>query len=251
MELWTYRKDLKKDLPGTLAAIHRLGFKDIETASFYDRSAAEFHALLDKAGFTCSSIIASYDRLKSDLVGVIRDAETLGAKYVITSSIPRKGELTPEDVHRAAADFNEWGRKLKEQGLQFGYHPHGFEFVHAPKDTLFDVLAAKTKPEYVTFEMDVFWFAQGGADPVGYLQRYPDRFQLMHLKDMAKDTKRDLTGRAPDETSVALGKGILNWPAILRAAADAAVKYYYIEDESLDAPNQVPESKQFLSAVRY
>jgi hypothetical protein len=100
IELWTYRKDLKKDLRSTLAAIHRLGFKDIETASFYDRSAAEFHALLDKAGFTSSSLIASYDRLKSNLDGVVRDAKTLGAKYVITSSIPRKGELTTEDVGR-------------------------------------------------------------------------------------------------------------------------------------------------------
>ena len=60
------------------------------------------------------------------------------------------------------------------------------------------MLVAETTPEYVTFEMDVFWFVHGGADPVAYLQKYPDRFQLVHLKDLAKGAKRDLTGRAPD-----------------------------------------------------
>lgn len=251
MELWTYRRDLKRDLEGTLATVHRLGFRDIETASFYDRTAADFRAILDKAGLSCSSLIASYDRLTHDFDGVVRDAKAVGASYVITSDIPHRGELTADEVHHAAADFNEWGEKLKEQGLQFGYHPHGFEFVHTPRETLFDVLVAETKPEYVTFEMDVFWFVHGGADPVAYLQRYSNRFQLVHLKDMAKGTKRDLTGRAPDESSVAVGKGQLDWPAILHAAVDDGVKRYYIEDESPEAPQQVPVSKAYLNTVRY
>ena len=251
MELWTYRRELARDLPGTLALIRRLGFTDIETASFYDRSAVEFRALLDHAGLACSSLIADYDRLESDFAGVVRDAKTLGAAYVITSSIPRLGDLTADDVHRAAANFNNWGQKLKEQGLQFGYHPHGFEFVHTPTQTLFDVLVAETKPECVTFEMDTFWFVHGGADPAAYLEKYPQRFQLVHLKDMARGAPRDLTGVAPGELSVALGMGQLDWPPILHAAVAAGVKRYYIEDESPAAQQQVPATKAFLQAVRY
>ena len=251
MELWTYRRELNKDLPGTLATIHRLGFTDVETASFYGRTPADFRAILDEAGLTCSSIIAGYERLKEDLDGVARDAKALGASYVLTSGIPHKGELTAGDVQRAVADFNEWGKRLKERGLQFGYHPHGFEFVHTPRSTLFDVIAAETNPEYVTFEMDAFWFVHGGADPVAYLQRYPNRFQLIHLKDMAKGAKRDLSGQAPDETSVALGLGQLDWASILGAARVAGIKHYFIEDESPDAARQVPASRAFLRALRY
>lgn len=251
MELWTYRRELKKDLPGTLATIRKLGFTDVETASFYDHSAPEFRTILDKAGLTCSSIIASYDRLSKDLDGVVKDAKTMGAHYVITSEIPRHGELTIDDVKKAAADFNAWGEKLRSEGLQFGYHPHGFEFGQTPTETLFDVLAADTKPEFVTFEMDVFWFAHGGADPAAFLERYPNRFQLLHLKDIAKGFHPDLTGRAPDEISVALGAGEMNWPAIFRAAKTAGVKYYYIEDESPKAPQQVLVTEAYLHSLRY
>jgi sugar phosphate isomerase/epimerase len=251
MELWTYRRLLSRDTPGTLGRIGKLGFRDIETASFYGRSADEFADLLKKYELTCSSVIAEFDRFLNDLDGVIRDAKTLGAGYVITSNIPRPGELTTEEVHAAAAIFNDWGIKVKKEGLQFGYHPHGFEFVHTPKETLFDVLLKETNPEFVMFELDTFWFVHGGADPVCYLEKYPGRFDLMHLKDMAKGTATDLTGHAPDEASVALGKGELDWPAILHAADRSGVKAYFIEDESPSAPEQVLETKAFLEHLSY
>ena len=70
--------------------------------------------------------------------------------------------------------------------MQFGYHPHGLEFVHTPTATLFDVLVAETNPGLVTFEMDTFWFAIAGADPASFLERYPTRFRMLHLKDLAQ-----------------------------------------------------------------
>lgn len=251
MELWTYRRQLEADLPGTLAKIRSLGFKDIETASFYGHSAAEFRRLLDEHGLTCSSIIANYDKLKNDLSAVIADAKALGAHYVITAGFPHKGRLLPEEVNRAADDFNAWGAKLKSEGLQFGYHPHSFEFVPAGSGFLFDVLLAKTKPNLVTYELDTYHMLQGGAQPLSYLKRYPDRFELMHLKDMAKGTPTGLAamGKPVGETSVVLGTGVFDWPAIFAAARNAGVKIYYIEDESATALAQVPASIQYLKSL--
>jgi sugar phosphate isomerase/epimerase len=252
MELWTYRRELAEDLPGTLSMIRKLGFTDVETASFYGRSAKEFRQYLDKAGLTCSSYIARYDRLAKEIDTVITEAKSLGAGYVLTAGIPRQGDFKPEDCRRASRDFNEWGRKLKEHGLQFGYHPHGFEFVPTSDGNLFDTMLALTESDLVFFEMDVFWFLHGGADPVGYLKKYPKRFPLMHLKDMRKGTAtRILTGKAPHESSVTLGTGMLDMPAILRAAADAGVEIYYLEDESPDTAKQVPASMEYLKSVRF
>lgn len=251
MELWTYRRELAKDLPGTLAMVRKMGFKDVETASLYNRSAAEFRRILDGLGMTCNSYITNYKRMKGELDAVVSDAKTLGAKYVLIASIPRTGELTEEDVRSAAADFNAWGEKLKTQELQFGYHPHGFEFVKTAGGNLFDVMLAQTRPEYVVYELDVFWFTHGGADPVKYLNKHPGRFPLMHVKDMAKGTPMSLTGKAPDEASVALGTGAMDWPAILQAAGRAGVKYYYIEDESPDAPAQVPVTLEYLKKMKF
>jgi sugar phosphate isomerase/epimerase len=252
MELWTYRSELKKDLPGTLAMIRAMGFTDIETASFYGRTAAEFRKLLDGTKLTCSSYITPYGRLKTDLETVIAEARELGASYVLTAGIPRKGNLTPEAARRAAADFNEWGARLKAAGLQFAYHPHGFEFVRENEGTLFDILLRETKPDLVQFELDVFWMAHGGADPIRYMERYPTRFPLVHLKDIAKGTPTGvLTGKAPDETCVALGTGQIDWARFLRAAAKARVRRYYIEDESPEAPSQVPQTLDFLRKIRF
>jgi hypothetical protein len=78
MELWTYRKQLSDDLPGTLATIRKLGFTDIETASFYERSALEFRRELDKAELTCSSYITSCERLGKEFDAVVSEANAFG-----------------------------------------------------------------------------------------------------------------------------------------------------------------------------
>jgi sugar phosphate isomerase/epimerase len=251
MELYTYRDLARKDLPGTLAMIRKLGFKDIETANFYGRTAAGFRAELTKAGLTCSSYITGYARLAEQMDAVIAEAKTIGAKYVLTAGIPRKGLLTEEITRKAAADFNNWGARLKAAGLQFGYHPHGFEFVPAEGGNLFDILLAETKPDLVTYEMDIFWFVIGGADPAYYLRRHPTRFALMHLKDLEPGYPTGgHTGNAPDETSVAVGSGALDMPAILSAAEKAGVRHYYIEDEHPHAAEQVPATLRYLKEVR-
>ncbi|MBM3853305.1 MAG: TIM barrel protein, partial [Verrucomicrobia bacterium] len=150
------------------------------------------------------------------------------------------------------ADFNRFGAALMAHGLRFAYHPHGFEFVKTADGTLFDELLRRTDPQRVDFQMDVFWIHHGGADPVALLERHPGRFTTLHLKDMRKGEPTGFTtGRASHPTSVALGIGQLNLPAILRAAAKAGVKRYYIEDESPYASFQVPVSQAFLRTVRF
>ncbi len=95
---------------------------------------------------------------------VVADARTLGASYVLASWVPHQGAITPQQISQAAAGFNRWGEQLQANNLEFGYHPHGFEFVHTPTETLFDVLVRETKPNLVFFEIDTFWFAQASAD---------------------------------------------------------------------------------------
>ena len=106
-----------------------------------------------------------------------------------------------------------------------------------------DVLMEKTKPEFVAFEMDVFWVVHPGADPVKYLAKYPGRWQLMHIKDMLKTARvGTFTGKAPHEEGVVVGTGRMDWKAILKAASASGVKHYFIEDEHPNAVNQIPQS---------
>ena len=86
---------------------------------------------------------------------------------------------------RPSTDFTKWGKALDGEGLQFHYHVHGYEFAESPDGTLLDTLM-KQSPKEVAFQMDVFWVMRGGGDPAELLPKYPGRFLLMHLKDIAQ-----------------------------------------------------------------
>jgi sugar phosphate isomerase/epimerase len=171
---------------------------------------------------------------------------------VVCAWIPHeRGKFSEQNCREAAEVFNRAGEKLRAAGLRFAYHLHGFEFQPYEDGTLFDLMAALTKPELVTFEMDVFWVVHGGADPVKLMRKYGPRFELMHVKDLKRDVKGNLTGNAPDEWSVPIGQGQVDWPALLREAKRAGLKHYFIEDESLDAIDQIPQSLRYLEQVRF
>jgi len=250
LEIYSLRRELATDLAGTLALVRRMGFNEVEVPALYGLTARAFRAQLDRAYLNCTAMVAQHDRLTSDLSGVIDDAKALGAVYVIYPWIPHQDNgFTRADCQKAAADMNRWGQSLKQTGLEFCYHPHGYEFRPGPEGTLFDFLVAQTDPASVNFQADVFWIAWPGQDPVKLLLRYPSRFVLMHLKDIRKGTKLgDLSGQATEETSVAVGTGMLDFPSILHAAQTIGVKRYYIEDEAPEAVSNIPVSLKYLKS---
>jgi len=252
LEIYSLRRELAKDIPGTLAWVRNFGFEEVEVPKFYGLSARAFREQLDKAHLQCTAMVAQHNRLSKDLDAVADDARALGATYVIYPWIPHQNEFTESDCRRAVAAMNRWGQSLKQAGLQFCYHPHGYEFRPSPEGTLFDLLATQTNPASVNFQADVFWMAWPGQDPVKLLRRYPTRFLLMHLKDIRKGTKLgDLSGHAPEEVSVPVGTGMLDFPAILREAKKIGVKRYYIEDEAPEAVSNIPVSLSYLKSLGF
>jgi sugar phosphate isomerase/epimerase len=180
----------------------------------------------------------------------------LGIKYAIVPWIPHdESGLTAKEAHQAAADFNKWGEAFRAAGIRFGYHPHGYEFLpYAAEDgkTAFDILVHETKPELVCLEMDVFWVYHAEQDPVKLLKEYPDRWVLMHLKDIRKGAPRDVThgSRALATDNVAVGDGQIDWKAVLTAAQEIGVRHYFIEDETPDPLTCIPESLKYLRALK-
>jgi len=251
LEIYSLRREAQKDLPATLAMIRKFGITDIEMGDLYGRSAQEFRSLLDKAGLKASSMMAAHARLAGDIQAVARDARTIGANYVVCSTIPHRKHLTAQDCHQAIEDFNRWGKVLAESKLRLCYHTHGVEFGPSPEGTLFDTLVKRTDPKFVNYEMDIFWIVFAHHDPVKWLHRYPGRFPLMHVKDIRKDTPLGgWPGDVLEEASVILGKGLVDIPAALRAAEATGTQHYYIEDEAVDAAQQIPQSLRYLESIR-
>src|SRR5262249_51846753 len=146
--------------------------------------------------------------------------------------MPHQQTFTEQECREGIRVFNRAGEALARHNLTLCYHTHGFEFVPHGDGTLFDLFMRETKPKFLSCEMDIFWVAFAGQDPVQLLNRYPGRWKLMHLKDLQKGINGRLTPNIDARTSVALGTGQLDLPAILRAAKRQGTKYYFIEDES-------------------
>jgi len=252
LQLYSLRDDFKKDVPGTLKKVQGFGIRQVELAGTYDLAPEKFKALLAAHGLQAVSSHFAYDRFRDDPEGVAREAKALGIKYAGCAWIPHTGTFDEKACRGAIEVFNRAGAVLARHGLKFFYHTHGYEFQPHGQGTLFDVLMSETKPEYVSYEMDVFWVVHPGLDPVNLLGKYGKRFELMHVKDMKKGVKTgDLSGKTDVSNDVTLGTGQMKWPALLQAAEKAGVKYYFIEDESPTSAQQIPQSLKFLKQVKW
>jgi sugar phosphate isomerase/epimerase len=252
---YTFRGDLGKDVPGTLDKIKAMGITNMEFSGLFGQTPEALRALLDARGMRCTSLGVGYGDLQKNPDKVIAQAKALGAEFVRVASIPHPGnfkDLPASAVKQAVIDFNAFGKKLKENGLTFCYHNHGPEFLPATElgteGTFFDYMVKNTDPKYVSFEMDVMWVYWPGQDPVALLQKYPDRFRLMHVKNVKKGLER---GGAI--TFTAVGDGQIDMDAVLRTAVQKTkIKYYYIEDESpsefIDV--QVPQSIKYMEELK-
>ena len=251
LQLYSLRDSFKKDVPGTLDKVKAFGFKYVELAGTYGLDAAEFRKLLDERGLVAVAGHFGYEQYRDHVDEILQTAKTLGLRYVGVAWIPHEGDFTVKDALEAARVFNAAGKAAAKEGLRFYYHNHGYEFQPYALGTLLDLLMQKTDPRYVSFQMDLLWTVHPGQDPVKLLRTYPNRWVLMHLKDLRQGVKGDLSGHTDVRNDVALGTGQMDFSAILKTAQEIGVKWYFIEDESPSAEEQIPQSLKFLEQVSW
>lgn len=248
IQLYSLREQFKTDVEGSLKQISDWGITALEGGGTYGLSTDEFKKLLDKYDLKVRSVGTSYEALQGDLDPIIQNAKDFGAKYVMCAWIPHDGDtFTIEDTRKAVEVFNKAGKRLKEEGITFAYHAHGYEFRPHEGGTLFDYMAQHASD--FTFELDVYWAYHGGADPLALLNTYPEKFSLMHLKDMEKGVQGNHSGHEDVETNVVLGTGQIDIAGLVRRAGELGMEYLFIEDESSRVVEQVPQSLEYLESV--
>jgi sugar phosphate isomerase/epimerase len=252
LQLYSLRDQFAKNVPSTLDQVRSFGFDYVELAGTYNLAPDKFKEQLDARKLKPISGHFPFERYRDDIEGIARDAKALGLQYAGCAWIPHQDPFDEKTCREAIKVFNRAGEGLAKHGLKFFYHTHGYEFQPHDNGTLFDLLMAGTDPKFVRYEMDVFWIVHPGQDPVKLLKKFERRFELMHVKDMRKGTPTGLlTGHSEVTNDVALGTGTLPWPAILKAAKAAGVKWYFIEDESPSSVQQIPQSLSFLEQVKW
>jgi len=252
VQAYTFRKQFPKDGVGsTLDIIQKMGITELEGGSTKGTKNEEFKKLCGDRGISIPSTGCGFEDLEKNPEKIIKNAQELGSKFVMCAWIPHKGDsFTIEDAKKAVEVFNTAGKILKENGFIFCYHPHGFEFRPYENGTLLDYIFKNTNPEYVSFEMDVLWVLHGGGNPVQLLEKYGNRWKLMHVKDLKKGVVGDFSGHTPAENDVVLGTGQADWKNIFRVSKKIGIKHYFIEDESEHEIENVPLSVEFLKTLK-
>jgi sugar phosphate isomerase/epimerase len=242
-QVWTIRKELIEDFPGTLKKMAAMGYSEVEMCSplgysmfgfktLNDMSGTEMKKIIEDAGLVCSSSHFTSKELKDSLHNRIEWASQLGMKQM-AQSMPGVsiGKAIMDDWRKSAQELNVIGEKTREAGIQMVYHNHHFEFKELEGELIYDVLLEELDPELVKMQFQVA-VVDIGYIAADYFRKYPGRFISAHLADYSKEL----------EKQVPVGKGIVDWDEFFEASETGGVKNYFVEMD----PATFKESAQFL-----
>lgn len=231
-------------MPGTLARLAEMGYREVEFAGYFGRSPEEVRRLLDQNRLTSPSTHIGLDQLPN-WDRALDGALARGHRYVTIPWLPENMRGAADGWRRVAAEFNRAGERAKARGLTFAYHNHDFEFNRVEGIVPFDLLLAETDPAFVQYEMDVYWVTKAGGDPLEYIRRHPDRFSMLHIKDSAGP---------PDHRMVNVGAGTIDFGAIMRldASQRGTIRHVFVEhDNPTDPFAFAKQSIDHLSRLEY
>jgi sugar phosphate isomerase/epimerase len=281
VQLFSIPKILEKDFGGTMNMLSKIGYKEIEFFGPYAFSASEdaerwkaitpslgfsgsgffgltvqqVKKILDDNGLSTPSLHTGLFTLENKMAEMAEAAHVLGTKYVILPSAETQSSL--DGYKRQAEQFNKIGASASKHGLRFAYHNHGNGLKEMEGKIPMDLILEQTDPKLVYMQMDIYWTTAGGIDPVAFLDKYPGRFRLMHIKDMIKKVSFSGDGGDPKQWMELFpfltdaGSGVLDWKRILSHAKKSGVEHYVVERDLAPNPEEsLRKAFQYLAQLK-
>jgi sugar phosphate isomerase/epimerase len=251
VQLYTVREQITRDPAGTLKQIAAIGYRELEVLQ---SSLATVAPLALPLGLALTSVHLDNPTSKGEgFEAFLADAKRLGLQYVVVAYVPPAERPTDRAGFEAiAARLSRMARAATAAGLRLCYHNHAFEFGQDRDGTRWlDVLMRGTADAGMQLELDVFWAAFAGADPVAVLRQYKGRVALMHLKDKDGRAGGLVESAAARTDFKEVGAGGLDFPAILAAAREAGVRYYFVEQDETpgDPIESLKKSYTYLAGL--
>jgi len=174
---------------------------------------------------------------------VLETAATVGHSYLICPSLPGSVRGSSDGYREAADVFNRAGEQARAAGIQFGFHNHAVEFEPLDGQVPYDLLLAETDPQYVTYQLDLFWAVRAGADPLEYFAEHPGRFSSVHVKDM---------DGTPERGMVDVGAGVMDFTTMFAQRERAGIRHFFVEhDNPTDGFASVRASYEYLAQLTF
>lgn len=257
IQIFTVRHLMNEDPLGTLTAISRIGYREIEMVGFggsiflddplYGYSPAEFKRILDDLGLRVPS--TQYSSRAENLAEIADTAKQIGVEFMVMGMASDFLSVTPDgpvvlgvtdldQIRRIADRLNGIGEVFSRSGVGFAYHNHHMEFARFGDQVAYDVLLASTDPDLVKMEMDIGWAKVADVSGEEYLDRFPERFMACHLKDIDPGRmKGEPSARSPIPEMTQLvppGQGTVDFATVLAAMDRNAIPHGYVE---IDLPD--------------
>ncbi len=222
LQLYTVYERLSKDYLGTLAQVKKIGYDAVQLTGNIPYDGPRMRQILEDLGLTPAGVHIPLDKLENELDKWMEFCSVIGTKDLICPYLPEE-RRQGESGWLATADLlNNIGEKCHQAGKRLSYHNHSFEFEKFSGTYALDLLFERTSEQYLRAELDTYWIKHGGEDPVEYIKKYAGRLPILHLKDMANDKERSFAE---------IGQGVLSWDDIFKAAAEAGVEWYCVEQD--------------------
>ncbi len=218
--------ELKADPKGTLTKLAEMGYKKLEFGGSFGMEVAECKKFLSGIGLTAVAGGASAAAFEGDgLQKVIDDQLEMGKEYVVCYWPWMKDpvDITKDDLPVIVDNLHRIGEACNKNGIRFAYHNHDHEFTVAAEGTAYDYFLSNTDPGLVTMELDLYWANVGGVDPVDLINKYPGRFELLHVKDAY-----DLKDR---ESFACVGEGVIDFERIFKLSEKGGFKHLIVEKD--------------------
>jgi sugar phosphate isomerase/epimerase len=240
LQLYTVRRLAALDLAATLGSVAAAGYRSVEVAGLPEIAPAELARLLADTGLRAIAAHEAIERLREDPRAVADGLAEIACPRVIVPWMPENDRRTADDVRRFARELGAFARIFAERGIRLGYHNHDFEFGAFEGSTVWDLLLAEL-PGEVDIELDVYWAAVGGRDPVAEIRAASNRVRLLHMKDRAP---------GPEPVDAPVGHGTLPFPEIVEAARSVGVEWYIVEqDEPQDPLEDIASGLRYLESL--
>lgn len=190
----------------------------------------DWHSLVGESGLQVVSLHLDLGNLERDISAAAEEAKAFGTKYIVITGMYRFDYGSEEAVRELARRLNTAGKALKESGIHLLYHNHNCElrFVNQTQRA-YHILIEETLPEYVNFEFDSYWFAEGGADPLFWMERLGSRMKLWHINDRGSRTVGKTMTPILKSDSMELGTGNMPLDALMEQAKKAGCEAVILE----------------------
>ncbi|RUA32256.1 MAG: sugar phosphate isomerase/epimerase [Bacteroidetes bacterium] len=257
LQLYTLREALEKDFKGTIEKVAKIGYKNLEFFNYSDgkyfgNSIKEVKSILDELNLKAKSshvltgwaMPKNLGTMTNDWERTVADAAELGQSHIACAYLFDSERESIDDYKKLSDLLNTCGETSKEYGIQMAYHNHDFEFQAMDGKIPYDLLLSECDIELVKFELDLYWTARAGVDPVSYFKEHEGRFPLWHVKDM---------GAGEDQFFSAVGEGVIDWQNIFNHASTAGLNQFFVEQDDTKSGKpfeEITKSYKYLKGIR-